>query len=156
MLLSILGAALFLVAQLSMERSVVTTDSTRALDAAESGLNTATPAIMQLPNWAENSGTLPLGDLAGNGQYEVAWVAETALPWFTLTATGYYPNKATAVGKRRVRAEVFSLNPWDFMYAGGMSGATVNGNVRVHGPFYCLLYTSDAADEEDSVALGGR
>src|SRR5665648_699823 len=29
--------------------------------------------------------------------------------------------------------------------------------LSVHAPYYiCLLYTSDAADEEDSVDLGGR
>lgn len=136
LLLTILSAALLLVARVSLGRSVVTTDSTRALDAAESGLYTAPAAVMRLADWAQNSGTLPLGDLAGDGQYEVTWKAETALPWFTLVSTGYYPDKLTAVGKRRIKAEVFSLNPWDFMYAGGMSGATVNGNVQVHGPFY--------------------
>ena len=29
-------------------------------------------------------------------------------------------------------------------------------NVAVHNRLTCLLYTSDAADEEDSVDLGGR
>ncbi|MHB0978592.1 MAG: hypothetical protein ACYC5Q_00685 [Thermoleophilia bacterium] len=135
MLLAILSAALFLVARVSLERAAATTDSTRALDAAESGLETAAAAIIQGGFTAGQTGTLS-GSLAGDGEYEVTWTAETALPWFTMISTGYYPSKAAPVGRRRVQAEVFSLNPWDFQYAGGMTGATVNGNVQVHGPFY--------------------
>ncbi len=135
MLLAILSAALFLVARVSLERAAATTDSTRALDTAESGLETAAAAIIQGGFTAGQTGTLT-GSLAGKGEYEVTWTAETALPWFTMISTGYYPDKTAPVGRRRVQAEVFSLNPWDFQYAGGMTGATVNGNVRVYGPFY--------------------
>ncbi|MHB8870027.1 MAG: pilus assembly PilX family protein [Thermoleophilia bacterium] len=135
MLLTILSAALFLVARVSLERAAANTDSTRALDVAESGLETAAAAIIQGGFTAGQTGTLT-GSLAGKGEYEVTWTAETALPWFTMISTGYYPDKTAPVGRRRVRAEVFSLNPWDFQYAGGMTGATVNGNVKVYGPFY--------------------
>src|SRR5664280_3413256 len=33
---------------------------------------------------------------------------------------------------------------------------TSDGNIEIDTPSLCLLYTSDAADEEDSVDLGGR
>eukprot|EP00658_Telonema_sp_P-2_P024235 TRINITY_DN19735_c0_g1_i4.p2 TRINITY_DN19735_c0_g1~~TRINITY_DN19735_c0_g1_i4.p2 ORF type:complete len:163 (+),score=32.23 TRINITY_DN19735_c0_g1_i4:762-1250(+) len=44
---------------------------------------------------------------------------------------------------------------------GGVPVAPINKDPELHGqsvrsPYSCLLYTSDAADEEDSVDLGGR
>ena len=36
------------------------------------------------------------------------------------------------------------------------SGAMMNPTRKIGAVFTCLLYTSDAADEEDSVDLGGR
>eukprot|EP00656_Telonema_subtile_P039845 TRINITY_DN44928_c0_g1_i2.p1 TRINITY_DN44928_c0_g1~~TRINITY_DN44928_c0_g1_i2.p1 ORF type:complete len:262 (+),score=51.25 TRINITY_DN44928_c0_g1_i2:175-960(+) len=57
--------------------------------------------------------------------------------------------------------------PWRVCLAGGWldqpwvssisPGSTIVVNVKAHPKFKtCLLYTSDAADEEDSVDLGGR
>eukprot|EP00658_Telonema_sp_P-2_P085356 TRINITY_DN9715_c0_g1_i1.p1 TRINITY_DN9715_c0_g1~~TRINITY_DN9715_c0_g1_i1.p1 ORF type:complete len:111 (-),score=20.84 TRINITY_DN9715_c0_g1_i1:15-347(-) len=35
-------------------------------------------------------------------------------------------------------------------------GCPTGHGILLHMPYTCLLYTSDAADEEDSVDLGGR
>ena len=134
-LLLILSSALFLTARLALERAAQTTDSTRALNVAESGMEAAANAIIAQGFVAPDDGTIS-GSLAGGGDYDVHWDAQTALPWFTMMATGYHPNEANATGVRRITAQVFALNPWDFQYAGGMVGNTVNGNVWVQGPFY--------------------
>ena len=137
MVLLILGAAIFLVARVSLERAAANTDSGRALAAAEAGLQNAASTLAGSPVVPSATPvTMALQDMAGDGQYEVSYVAPTALPWFSITSTGYYASKADALGKRRLKAECFALSPWDFIYAGGMTGATVNGNVKVHGPFY--------------------
>lgn len=64
-----------------------------------------------------------------------------------MTANGYYPSKADAGATRRISSQVFSINPWDFQYAGGMSGGSVNRDVWVEGPFYVndLLELSGSA-----------
>jgi len=138
-LLLILSSALFLTARLALERAAQTTDSTRALNVAESGMEAAANAIIEQYKeewgaWMGRDDTIS-GSLAGGGDYDVHWDAQTALPWFTMTATGYHPNRDNATGVRRITAQVFSLNPWDFQYAGSMAGKVV-GNVRVQGPFY--------------------
>ena len=46
---------------------------------------------------------------------------------------------------RTGHARDFLPFPWDHWRPSGF-----------HGPFLCLLYTSDAADERSSVDLGGR
>ncbi|GAB4246832.1 MAG: hypothetical protein Kow00129_07290 [Thermoleophilia bacterium] len=133
-LVLILGGALFLVAQVSLERSVAATDASRALDTAEAGLQTSADTLVG--SFSAGSSGVISGTMGDGSEYDVYWEADTALPWFTLTSTGYYPTKADTRGVRTVKAEVFTLNPWDFQYAGGMTGATVNGNVWVDGPFY--------------------
>ena len=39
---------------------------------------------------------------------------------------------------------------------GSVGNGKIRGGIRVDHIYACLLYTSDAADEEDSVDLGGR
>jgi Tfp pilus assembly protein PilX len=153
MVLMILGAAIFLVARVSLERAAANTDSGRALAAAESGLQNTASALSTSPVVPSATPvTLPLTDMAGDGQYEATYVAPTALPWFSITSTGYYATKADALGRRRIKAECFALSPWDFIYAGGMTGATVNGNVSVHGPFYV---NDDLTMSGDAGVYGG-
>ena len=133
-LLLILSSALFLTARLALERAAQTTDSTRALNVAESGMEAAASAIVA-PGF--NPPDTISDSLPGGGDYDVEWNAQTtALPWFDMTATGYYPNKDDATGVRRITAQVFALSPWDFQYAAGMAGGAVNGNVLVDGAFY--------------------
>jgi len=132
-LMIILGGTMFLVAATTMERATAETENSRALNTAEAGLETTAAKIVANPALAN-----PYIDTLDDGsQFEVQWSANvTGLPWWTLTSTGYHKIGAERWGKRTVTAQVFALNPWDFQYAGGMSGATVNGNVWVKGPFY--------------------
>src|SRR5680860_1928128 len=80
--LSVVCAALFLTARLALERAAQTTDSTRALNVAESGMEAGANAIIAQGFDAGGTGTIS-GSLAGGGDYSVNWDAQTALPWFT-------------------------------------------------------------------------
>lgn len=135
MLLLILSGALLLTARVAMERAMAETDSTKALDVAEAGLQIVADSIVD-SGFTEGQTGIITGTLPGGGEYSVAWTANASLPWFTLESSGYYPSSTAPTGKRRISAQVFALNPWDFQYAGGMTGASVNGNVWVQGPFY--------------------
>src|SRR5664280_3832818 len=77
-------------------------------------------------------------ELAGNDELLVAGVADQALGELGTFAIGHHPANDIAAEDVQDHVEI-EVRP-------------------LHRPqqFGCLLYTSDAADEEDSVDLGGR
>ena len=54
----------------------------------------------------------------------------------------------------RANAGGLDFSTWDLMFEGGRNGSSVIPFSTDYS--YCLLYTSDAADERSSVDLGGR
>eukprot|EP00656_Telonema_subtile_P021850 TRINITY_DN22896_c0_g1_i1.p1 TRINITY_DN22896_c0_g1~~TRINITY_DN22896_c0_g1_i1.p1 ORF type:complete len:115 (+),score=19.53 TRINITY_DN22896_c0_g1_i1:220-564(+) len=56
----------------------------------------------------------------------------------------------------RIQATVDCPAPFAQMFAICQSSVITRGSSHLRGYSSCLLYTSDAADEEDSVDLGGR
>ena len=55
-----------------------------------------------------------------------------------------------------IEAGQFHLEYEDHSYCGHSGDIILIDCSRPHRYYVCLLYTSDAADEEDSVDLGGR
>ena len=62
----------------------------------------------------------------------------------------------STIGASYVSLDANDTTKLEFCYDGNIRALPYHENKKLAIDDFCLLYTSDAADEEDSVDLGGR